>query len=194
MEFFDALINLFSGTGVLSYVLVFLGEFIYILFFTMRIMLINRGERLAGALLSLVEVTFWVIVTGTVVNNLRSDLFKLFFYVVAFTAGCFAGSLLEERLALGLSSITIFAPDESAAERIAAHLRENNFAVTVMDGEGMEHARRFVLTLIVRRKANREVVHLVRMASAQAVITISDISSFRGGYLKKHTAARKTKI
>ena len=190
MDFFDTILAFFGGSGFWVYAFIFLGKIVEVTISTLRIVLINRGERTIGCILALFEITLWVIVTGSVLNGFQEDFIKVIVYVVAFASGCYLGSFLEEKLAFGLCSISIFAPTEDEANKLAYHLRENNYAVTVMDAEGIDHARRFVLMLIVRRKTNPDVVRLVKEVTSQAVITITNISSFKGGYLH-HISARR---
>ena len=109
-KLFEILGTFFAGTTLIVYICIFLGKILEVTLCTLRIVLINRGERAIGALLALIEITLWLIIAGNVLSNYQSDPWKMVAYALAYSLGNYAGSWLEERLAFGLCSIqrTIF--------------------------------------------------------------------------------------
>lgn len=166
------------------YFIVFFGKIIEVAVSTVRVLLINRGERLAGTLLSVVEVTFWVVIASNVLNDLSSDPLKAIVYIVAFAVGIYLGSWLEEKLAFGLCSINIVAPCTEEAHSIADKLRLSGFAVTLLQAEGIGENKKPVLMLLLKRKDVSEASSVAQAACPGALLTVSSVSSVKGGFIR----------
>ncbi len=148
---------------------------------TLRIVLINRGIRLVGSLIAVIEVTLWVLIVSTVLASVQSDPLKILVYAAAFGLGNFLGSLLDEKLAFGLASIQVVVPDSDTAHALAATLREKGFGITVMGAQGIDDQTRYMLLLMIRRKSLKGALQIISSASSNAVITVTDVKAQRGG-------------
>jgi uncharacterized protein YebE (UPF0316 family) len=151
---------------------------------TLRHMLINRGERLIGSILAFFEVSLWLIVTGTVLAGFSSDWIKIGIFALAFALGNYLGSWLEGKLAFGISSIQVIVPENINHEGLVDKLRENDFGVTVLGGEGKEGERK-ILILHLRRRRTSEAVHIVKKYSKDVFITTSSVNLVFGGHITK---------
>ena len=177
----SALLNFLNGDSIWIYVFIFCGKIIEVSIATLRIVLISRGERTVGSLVAVVEVTLWLVITGTVLTGFQSDLIKVAVFVAAFAIGNFIGSWLEEKLALGLSEIQIVVHDKENENRLMGALREKGFGVTTMEVHGMEDTR-FLLLLILKRNLVKETLALVDEICPNAFVTIGDVEA-KGGYI-----------
>ena len=183
----EQLLAFFAGNSVWVYLFIFVGKIVEVSFSTLRIVLVGRGERLMGCLCALVEISLWLLITSSVLANFTSDPLKMVVYVLAFASGVFLGSWLEEKLAFGLCTIQIVAPDQKSAENLEAVLRKNGFGLTIVDAKGIDGAVRTMLNATLKRKRSREALALIGETCPEAVVTVSDVKSFKGGYLR-HTA------
>ena len=96
--FFEAF-SAFLATGTIwVYLVIFFGKIVEVSLGTLRIVLINRGERLIGSLIALIEISLWLIIAGNVLSDYQSDPFKMLAYALAYALGNYVGSWLEERL------------------------------------------------------------------------------------------------
>lgn len=147
---------------------------------TTRIVLITRGERLLGAVLGFFEVIIWIILVSTVLSNVTEDPFKVVVYAVGFAVGNYVGSMVEQKLAIGNIRVEAIVTEEQGA-LLADSIRKKGYAVTVIEGEGMQQTRN-VLLMNIRRKDYQQVVALIRSIQEDVVITINDIRPVYGGY------------
>lgn len=147
---------------------------------TIRIVLITKGERLKGAILGVIEVIIWVSLVSTVLNNVTEDPIKIVIYAVGFGLGNYCGSLVEEKLALGTTRIEIIVLEEKA-DPLTQAIRDQGFAVTVIDGQGKDHPRK-ILVSILQRKRIKEYISLVRKIQKDAMVTVSDSKPIYGGF------------
>ncbi len=177
------LLNFLSGGSVWVYVFIFFGKILEVAVATLRIVLINRGVRVVGSLVALFEMTVWLVVTGTVLTGFQSDPIKIVVFVLAFSIGNFMGSLLDEKLAFGLSAIQVVVHDQLSANNLMTTLRENGFGVTTMEVQGKEDAR-YMLMLTLHRKAAKEALAIIERTCSHALITMSDVKAQKGGYMR----------
>ena len=183
------LLNFLTGGSVWVYVFIFFGKIFEVAVATLRIVLINRGVRVVGSLVALIEMTLWLIVTGTVLTGFQSDPIKIIVFVLAFAIGNFIGSWLDDKLAFGLSSIQVVVHDQFSANNLMTTLRENGFGVTTMEVQGKEDAR-YMLMLTLRRKSAKEALAIIERTCSHALITMSDVKAQKGGYMRAASTRR----
>ena len=172
-----------AGTGFWVYAFIFIGKMAEVSLCTLRIVLINRGVRLLGALIGFVEILLWLIVASSVLAGLSEDFTKGIIYAVAFAAGNYAGSWLDELLAFGLSSLQVVISDADEARRTVDELRDKGFGVTTMDVHGRTEDH-FMLMMTVKRRRLQEAIHQIRSTAPGAVISTGDVKAQQGAYLQ----------
>lgn len=185
-ELLQSIANFAAGTGFWVYAFIFFGKLMEVSIGTLRIVVINRGIRTVGALMAFAEIVLWLVVASTVLTGFREDWLKALFYAIAYALGNFLGSLLDERLALGLCSVQAIVPNAADVERLCAILRKAGFAVTTMDVRGRDNEHGMLL-MNMKRKRSGEAIALIEKELPDAVITISDVKTQRRGYLPGST-------
>lgn len=166
--------------NVLLYIGILLAKIVEVSIGTTRIVLITRGERGLGALLGFFEVMIWVILVSTVLSNITEDPIKVVVYAVGFALGNYVGSVVEQRLGIGTVRIEAILL-EIHGEEVAQKIRDKGYAVTVIEGKGMNHNRK-VLIMNIKRKDYQSVVKMIRSFQENVMITINDIKPVYGGY------------
>ncbi len=164
----------------LLYIAIMLAKMIEVTIGTTRIVLITRGERLLGACLGFIEVVMWVVLVSTVLKDVSDDPIKVVVYAGGFALGNYAGSILEQKLGIGNIRVEAIVMEEHG-EDLAQELRNKGFAVTVMNGKGMNFDRQ-VLLMNIKRKNYDIVVKTIKSFQDNVVITINDIKPVYGGY------------
>jgi len=166
------------------YVFVFFGKILEVAVSTVRIVLINRGERVKGSITGFFEISLWLLVTGTVLVGFQKDLLRCVIFAVAFSLGNYVGSWVEAKLAFGLCSIQVIVNKDVASDKVVSELRDKGFAVTLLEGEG-KAGKREILLLHLKRKSIPGAMALIKSRLDNAVITVNDIRTINGGYIKK---------
>jgi len=173
-----------TGDSIGLYFVIFFGKIAEVTVATLRIVLINRGERTKAAFIAFVEILLWITITGTVLAGFQSNFLKIIVFAFAFALGNWIGSWLENTIALGLSTIQLIINDFSILQHLLDELRANNVAVTVLDGEGRNGSNK-VLLIHLRRKRITQIVRLVNKIAPYSMITASDVKVLHGGFIKK---------
>ena len=176
----DFLMNL---EGPLLYIIIFCAKIIEVSISTVRLVFINKGERVKGAILGFAEIMIWLIVVSSVLNNISEDPMKMFVYAAAFSLGNYVGVTIESKIAVGLASIQVVVGQKSG-EVLADALREQGYGVTIIDGKGKSESIKNLLFIQLKRKKIPEAVKLIKQHNPEAYITVNDIKSMMGGYIK----------
>ena len=187
-EFIQAIANFTAGTTVAVYLFIFFGKIVEVSLGTLSQVLINKGIRLPGILIGIIEYVLWLLITTSVMIGYKDDPIKIVFLVAASATGKYIGMLLDEALAFGLVSISVFLPSGDDSLKLANYLRDNGFGLTILDGHGIDDSKKYVLMLTLKRKRSKEAIKLISDYNKDAVITVSQVSSFIGGYLNKGIA------
>lgn len=176
----DFLMNL---NGPLLYVIIFFAKIIEVSISTIRLVFISKGERVKGAILGFVEIMIWLIVVSSVLNNITEDPIKMLIYAAAFSLGNYLGVTIESKIAIGLSSIQVVV-SEKDGEILADILREQGYGVTIIEGKGKNDSIKNLLFIQLKRKKIPEAVKSIKQNYPEAYITVNDIKSMVGGYIK----------
>ncbi len=168
---------------ILIYLGIYFAKIIEVSLMTIRVVLITRGERKAGTIVSFIENLLWVFIVGNVLKGISSDPIRGIVYALGFASGTYTGSWLEQKLGIGVSEIKAIVKEEHGDD-LAKYIRDKGYAVTMLRGEG-KNLKRCILFMYVTRKQVRTVIDLMVEHQSNAVITVSDSKPVYGGYLFK---------
>ena len=102
---------------------------------TVRTIVTVQGRSVIAFILALFEITIWVTVAGTVINQIKDQPLLVVFYASGYATGNVVGIMVERKLAFGIIILKILT--RNAGKEIANFLRMKGQAVTVFIGEGM---------------------------------------------------------
>jgi uncharacterized protein YebE (UPF0316 family) len=170
--------------GILIYFFIFFGKILEVTVATVRVVLINRGEKKIGSIIAFFEILLWLLITGTVLVGFQEDMIRVVVFALAFAIGNYLGSWLEGKLAVGYCSIQIIVTDSIGTQTLIDELRNNNYAVTMIKGQGKD-GERDLLILHLLRKRIPTAIEIVKSHLDNAFIIINDVKKLHGGYIKK---------
>lgn len=147
---------------------------------TIRMVLITKGERKIGAIIAFFEVSLWLVLVSSVLDNIMEDPLKIVAYALGFSCGNYLGSLIEEKIGIGLSEMQVIVKEDKGV-KLANMLRDSGYAVTVMHGEGKNFPRQ-ILLMYVPRKRIKKIAARIREVEENAVVTVSDKKALYGGF------------
>ncbi|MDL2295037.1 DUF5698 domain-containing protein [Ruminococcaceae bacterium OttesenSCG-928-D13] len=169
--------------NILIYVGIFLAKMIEVSLSTVRNVLINRGEKIRGAIIGFFEVLIWIIVVSNVLDSLSEDPLQAVIYCLAFACGNYLGVIIENKLAIGTACIQAMVTEDMKDE-LSDALRGRGFGVTIIQGQGMEQTVD-VLMIYLKRKCLEEAIGLIREYCPTALITVNDVRQLRNGFIRK---------
>ncbi|NMC15705.1 MAG: DUF2179 domain-containing protein [Chloroflexi bacterium] len=145
---------------------------------TLRIMLTMRDKKALSWILGFFESILFVVVMGAVLDDLDNVL-KVVAYAGGFATGNVVGMLIEKRLAIGYSHISIIS--RGLGKEIAQALRAHDFAVTEIPAYGRD-GKVTLLNCSVQRKLSSDIEKLALEQDPEAFITIEDVVPRQRGY------------
>ena len=169
---------------ILILLAIFAAKMVEVSLATVRVVLINRGEKLRGAMIGFFEVLIWVIVVSNVLSNISENPLKVVVYCLAFSCGNYLGVIIENKLAIGTACIQAVVSEDDHAE-LTANLRERGFGVTTLKGQGMEEHTVDVLMIYLKRKCVPEAIGLIKQYSPTSMVTVNDVRQLKNGFIKK---------
>jgi uncharacterized protein YebE (UPF0316 family) len=139
---------------------------------TVRTIITVQGRTVIAFILALVEVTIWILVVSTVINQVKEQTILIVFYAFGYATGNVVGIIVERKLAFGIIILKVLT--RNAGKEIADYLRKKGQPVTVFVGEGMKGpvnelyiaCRRRDLKWILQdvRKLDKQAFHIIEQA------------------------------
>jgi len=174
----EVIIDFITAAPPLELFLIFISKTIEVAIATLRSILINRGYRKQGTILSFAEILIWVLVASRVIMGLAEAPMKGVVYSIGFSLGIYIGSLLESKIALGRVLIQTIIAKEN--EILVSRLREKGYAVTTMQAQGM-NSDKTVLMIFANRKGKEGIIGEIQQLDETAMIITNDVSTLSGG-------------
>lgn len=160
-----------------GYLFIFCARICDVSLATMRTLMVVRGMRIYAALIGFFEVTIFVIALNKIFTNL-SDPLNLLSYALGFATGNFVGSLLEEKLAVGVLTVQVITMKQP--QQLTDILRGKGYGVTVIEGSGKEGPR-LILQIILPRKKIKDIEKEIDNWDPEAFLTVFDARTTKGG-------------
>lgn len=145
---------------------------------TLRMLFVVRGRKKLAWILGFFQSAIFVVAISSVLTNLDNPL-TVIGYAAGFATGNVVGMYIEERLAIGHTSIRVIS--SRLGTLIAEKLREGGFAVTEIPARGKD-GMVTVLNVSVARKDVDRVDTIVLETDPEAFITLEDMRPLRRGF------------
>jgi uncharacterized protein YebE (UPF0316 family) len=171
----------FFDSGLFSYllmpILIFLARICDVSIGTMRIIFVSKGKRNLAPILGFFEVLIWITAISKIMQNLDNYI-NYIAYAAGFATGNFVGMIIEEKLAMGIQMIRVFA-HERGSELVQA-LNSGGYGATVVDAHGARERVNLIYT-IVHRNELANVLEVINRFNPKAFYTIEDIKAVNEG-------------
>lgn len=168
-------------------------NFAYVTISTIRFMLTMKGYRLLAPILSMIEITIYILGLSLVLNSLDNPI-NLFVYALGYAVGISVGIFIEDRLALGYIMTTAILPSNSDNDKnLPTILRDKGYGVTQSYGEGLS-GERMILEILSPRKHERELYQLIKEVEERAFIITYEPKFISGGFWTKKVRKRQKKL
>jgi uncharacterized protein YebE (UPF0316 family) len=169
---------LFSSSAWLGAIFVFSMRVMDMACDTLRVLFVVRGKKKLSWVLGFAQSTIFIIAISKVLTNLDNPL-TVIGYAAGFATGNVIGMYIEERLAIGHTSIRVVSSHRGTL--VVEKLREAGFGVTEIPARGKD-GMVTVLNLSVQRKDIDRVDTIVLETDPDAFITTEDMRPLRRGF------------
>ncbi|WP_086347606.1 DUF2179 domain-containing protein [Candidatus Enterococcus clewellii] len=168
--------------------MIFVINFAYITLNTIRFMLTMKGYRLLAPIVSMAEITIYVLGLSMVLNRLDDPL-NLLVYALGYAVGISVGIKIEDHLALGYIMVTVILPSTTKQLNLPESIRANGYGVTESVAMGRD-GERLVLEILSPRKNERKLYRLINEIEPRAFIISYEPKYISGGFWTKKVRNR----
>jgi len=140
-----------------------------------------KGQRLKAAGLGFIECMIWGLVISTIISTLGDNLFLLLFYCAGYAIGLFLGSTIENKIALGTSSLELIANEKNTV-LITNYLKEQNKGFTVFEGRGSTDKMNMIFIVLARKETLKMLKEIRKLCDNKVFVVASEVSKYAGGY------------
>lgn len=127
---------MFEYPILITGLIIFLARITDVSLGTIRTIVTVQGRTVIAFILALFEITIWILVASTVINQVKDQPLLILFYAFGYATGNVVGIMVEKKLAFGIIILKILTRD--SGQQISDYLREKGQPVTIFIGEGMK--------------------------------------------------------
>ena len=157
--------------------LIFLARICDVSIGTLRIIFVSKGNKNIAPILGFFEVLIWIIAISKIMQNLNNYI-NFIAYAAGFATGNFVGMIIEEKLAMGIQMIRVFAHERGS--ELVQTLNENGYGATVVEAHGAREKVNLIYT-IVQRNELAKVLEVIDRFNSKAFYTIEDVKAVNEG-------------
>ena len=171
----------FFNSDLFSYVmlpiLIFMARICDVSIGTMRIIFVSKGKRNIAPILGFFEVLIWITAISKIMQNLDNYV-NYIAYAAGFATGNYIGMIIEEKLAMGIQIITVFAQERGP--ELVHNLNRFGYGATVVEAHGAREKVHLIYT-IVKRNELGAVLEVINGFSPKAFYVIEDVKAVNEG-------------
>ncbi|QAS53054.1 DUF2179 domain-containing protein [Halobacillus litoralis] len=168
--------------------LIFLLQIILVPTLSLRIIFVVKNMSVFAAIFGFIEALIYVFGLSIVLSGEQS-IPEMLVYALGFAAGIFLGNYIENKLAIGYTTLTVNLMNNNT--ELVWTLRNNGYGVTVFEGMGKDGAR-YQLQILTKRNLEEKVTRIIEEYDPNAFIISYEPRKFKGGYLLKAMKKRKS--
>ena len=175
----DTIIKFLTAAPLLELIIILISKIVEVSVGTLRMIVISKGYRRQGTILSFIEIILWTFIASRVILGIAEAPIKGIVYCIGYSIGVYMGSRIEGRIAMGRVMIQAIVSKENSAPLIGG-LREKGYAVTTMEAQGRDSEKQ-VLMIFANRKGKEDIISTIQKLDRTAMIITNDISTLHGG-------------
>ena len=185
------LLTIFSDLGelynwVILPLLIFLARVCDQSIGTLRVVFVSKGQKHLSAFLGFFESLIWILVVRQILTDIPNPLCFVA-YAAGFAMGNYVGLIIEEKLSIGnvIARVILSSEDPVLVEA----LRQHNFGLTLIDGEGRSGKVKIIF-IVLNRTNLPKFVNILNELNPQAFYSVEDVKQVREGVFPKSNKRR----
>jgi len=144
---------------------------------TMRIIFVSKGKRNIAPILGFFEVLIWIVAISKIMQNLDNYV-NYIAYAAGFATGNLVGMIIEEKLAMGVQLIRVFAHERG--QELVMALNNNGYGATSVEAHGARENIHLIYSVVNRNELNN-VIGVINNFNPKAFYTIEDVRAVNEG-------------
>ena len=149
---------------------------------TFRTIITVKGKPLYASLVGFIEVFIWFLIVREALNTDETSIFIAIAYSLGFATGTYIGGLLSKKFIK--VNLTVQIITDNAYPILVDELRNNGYAVTVIDVEGKDKTKeKYMLYIQITNKSLTHLQKLVKSIDENAFIVVNETKYVQNGFI-----------
>ena len=149
---------------------------------TVRMIVTVKGKKAIASLIGFVEVLIWFLIVKEALNTDETSIFIALSYAGGYAAGTFIGGILSEKFISGTLSVQVILSNSD--HKIIDKIRENGFAVSVVDVKGKDETEKYMLFIEIDKKKINKLKYLIKSLDPKAFVVVNETKMVENGFFK----------
>ncbi|MDR2338256.1 MAG: DUF5698 domain-containing protein [Deltaproteobacteria bacterium] len=149
---------------------------------TTRMILTVKGKALFAGVIGFVELFIWFVIAREAINTGIDSIWVPISYAGGYATGTFIGGLLSHKFISGNYGVQVVLSGK-ADEDIVNNIRQNGFAVSVVDvkGKGEHHNMLFIE---INKNSFGKLKKMIRKLDEKAFMVVNETKLVQNGFVK----------
>lgn len=148
---------------------------------TIRMIVTVKGNKLIASLIGFVEILIWFIVVKEALNTEETSIFIALSYAGGYATGTYIGGILSDKFISGTLSVQVVLSNNN--HKIIDKIREEGFAVSVVNIKGIEEDKYMLFIEIDKKKLNT-LKYLIKSLDSKAFVVVNETKTVVNGFFK----------
>jgi len=148
---------------------------------TFRTIITVKGKAIYASIIGFIEIFIWFIIVREALNTEIDSIFIAISYSLGFATGTYIGSKISSRFIKSNFSFEVI----TSKYEMTDILRENGYAVTVLDVKGKDDkVNKYMLLIEINSSSLNDLKNLVKKIDKNAFTIVTETKYVQNGYFK----------
>lgn len=148
---------------------------------TVRTIVTVKDRKLLASFIGFIEVLVWFLVAKEAISTTSNSIWIAISYSLGFATGTYIGAFISSRYIKGNFGVQVITSNLELIKEI----RNNGYAVSVMDVKGHEENNKYMLFIEIDKKDFNHLQKLIKQIDSKAFMVVNDTKYVQNGYFQK---------
>ncbi len=149
---------------------------------TVRMIITVKGNKLVASLIGFFEILVWFLIVKEALNTTETSIFIALSYSLGYATGTYIGGILSDKFVSGTLSVQVILSNNN--HKIVDKIREEGFAVSVVNVKGKEDHDKYMLFMEIDKKKINQLKYLIKFLDSKAFVVVNETKMVENGFFK----------
>lgn len=149
---------------------------------TVRMIITVKGNKLVASLIGFFEILVWFLIVKEALNTTETSIFIALSYSLGYATGTYIGGFLSDKFVSGTLSVQVVLSNDN--HKIVDKIREEGFAVSVVNVKGKEDHDKYMLFMEIDKKKINQLKYLIKSLDSKAFVVVNETKMVENGFFK----------
>ena len=149
---------------------------------TFRTMETVKGKTKEATIIGFFELLVWFLIVKEALNTTETSIFIALSYSLGYATGTYIGGILSDKFVSGTLSVQVILSNNN--HKIVDKIREEGFAVSVVNVKGKEDHDKYMLFMEIDKKKINQLKYLIKSLDSKAFVVVNETKMVENGFFK----------